>query len=98
MRWARQHTHRVARGTVGRGGGSAEVEQPAGATRWRVRRERSSPYGSRTPHAGLLQFRLSSEHFVRDARFRLVYYFPADPATMHQCTTWAASPAVDTTR
>jgi hypothetical protein len=43
-----------------------------------------------TPDAGLLQFRLSSEHFVRDARFRLVYYFPAAPATMHQCATWAA--------
>ena len=51
-----------------------------------------------TPGTGLLQFRLSSEHFVRDARFRLVYYFPADPATMHQCAAWAASPAVDPTR
>jgi hypothetical protein len=51
-----------------------------------------------TPDAGLLQFRLSSEHFVRDARFRLVYYFPADPATMHQCAAWAASPAGETTR
>lgn len=44
------------------------------------------------PGAGLLQFRLSSEPFVRDARFRLVYYFPADLATMHQCAAWAASP------
>jgi hypothetical protein len=51
-----------------------------------------------TPGAGLLQFRLSSEHFVRDARFRLVYYFPADPATMRQCAAWAASSVVDTTR
>jgi transcriptional regulator with XRE-family HTH domain len=51
-----------------------------------------------TPGAGLLQFRLSSEHFVRDARFRLVYYFPADPATMHQCAVWAANSVVDTTR
>jgi hypothetical protein len=49
-----------------------------------------------TPGAGLLRFRLSSEHFVRDARFRLVYYFPADPATMRQCAAWAARPAVDT--
>jgi transcriptional regulator with XRE-family HTH domain len=47
-----------------------------------------------TPGVGPLQFRLSSEHFVRDARFRLVYYFPADPATMYQCAAWAASPAV----
>jgi transcriptional regulator with XRE-family HTH domain len=44
------------------------------------------------PSTDLLQFRLSSEHFVRDARFRLVYYFPADPATLHQCAVWAASP------
>jgi transcriptional regulator with XRE-family HTH domain len=44
------------------------------------------------PGTGLLQFRLSSEHFVRDARFRLVYYFPADPATMQHCAAWAASP------
>jgi hypothetical protein len=51
-----------------------------------------------TPGTGLLQFRLSSEHFVRDARFRLVYYFPADPATMHQCAAWAASSVTDATR
>jgi hypothetical protein len=42
------------------------------------------------PGVGTLEFRLASEHFVRDARFRLVYYFPADPATMQQCTAWAA--------
>ncbi len=41
------------------------------------------------PDAPDLAFRLSSEHFIRDARFRLVYYFPADPATMHQCSTWS---------
>ncbi len=42
------------------------------------------------PGAGLLQFRLSSEPFARDARFRLIYYFPADLATMRQCASWAA--------
>ena len=42
------------------------------------------------PGAVALAFRLSSEHFVRDARFRLVYYFPADPATMQQCAAWTA--------
>lgn len=42
------------------------------------------------PRAGELQFRLSSEPFTRDARFRLVYYFPADPATMRQCAEWAS--------
>ena len=57
-----------------------------------------APVRLTTPSAGLLQFRLSSEHFVRDARFRLVYYCPADPATMHQCTTWASSPPTDITR
>ncbi len=44
------------------------------------------------PGAGVLQFRLSSEPFARDARFRLVYYFPADPATMRRCAAWAACP------
>jgi len=35
---------------------------------------------------------------VRDARFRLVYYFPADPATMQQCAAWATGPTTDTTQ
>jgi transcriptional regulator with XRE-family HTH domain len=47
------------------------------------------------PSTGLLQFRLASEHFVRDARFRLVYYFPADPATMQQCASWATGPTTN---
>lgn len=42
------------------------------------------------PRTGVLQFRLATEPFVRDARFRVVYYFPADPATMNQCAAWAA--------
>jgi hypothetical protein len=42
------------------------------------------------PGAGVLEFRLSSERFTRDTRFRLVYYFPADPATMRRCAEWAA--------
>lgn len=41
------------------------------------------------PRAGLLQFRLATEPFTRDARFRLVYYFPADADTLRQCATWA---------
>jgi len=40
------------------------------------------------PGLGLLQFRLSSEHFVRDARFRVVYLFPADSATLAACAAW----------
>ena len=41
------------------------------------------------PGAGVLQFRLVSEPFVRDTRFRLIYYVPADPPTMRQCAAWA---------
>lgn len=41
------------------------------------------------PGVGLLLFRLASEPFVRDARFRMIDYFPADPATMRQCAAWA---------
>jgi hypothetical protein len=42
------------------------------------------------PGAGLLQFRLVAEPLVRDARFRLIYYLPADPPTMRQCAAWAS--------
>lgn len=48
------------------------------------------PLGITAPAAGPLRFRLSSEHFVRDARFRIVYLFPADPTTMRHCAGWAA--------
>jgi transcriptional regulator with XRE-family HTH domain len=41
------------------------------------------------PGVGRLQFRLVSEPFVRDARFRLIYYVPGDPTTMLQCAAWA---------
>lgn len=43
------------------------------------------------PGVGRLRFRLVSEPLVRDARFRLIYYVPADPATMRQCAAWAAA-------
>jgi transcriptional regulator with XRE-family HTH domain len=46
------------------------------------------PVRLNVPGAGSLLFRLSSEQFTRDARFRLVYYFPADAATMQQCAIW----------
>jgi transcriptional regulator with XRE-family HTH domain len=55
-------------------------EPPSGAARALV------PLRLAVPGAGILQFRLSAETFTRDARFRLVYYFPADLATM----TWAS--------
>jgi hypothetical protein len=41
------------------------------------------------PGAGTLQFRLSAEPFARDGRFRIVYYFPAEPGTMRECASWA---------
>jgi transcriptional regulator with XRE-family HTH domain len=42
------------------------------------------------PGTGRLEFRLVSEPFVRDTRFRLIYFVPADPVTMRQCASWAA--------
>lgn len=47
----------------------------------------------RTPHAGDLQFRLASETFTRDARFRLVYFLPADVPTVLRCEQWARAHA-----
>jgi transcriptional regulator with XRE-family HTH domain len=44
------------------------------------------------PGVGLLQFRLAAEPLVRDARFRLIYFLPADPPTMRQCAAWATEP------
>ncbi|RIK44884.1 MAG: hypothetical protein DCC58_07685 [Chloroflexi bacterium] len=49
------------------------------------------PVHLRAPGGGLLAFRLASERFVRDARFRMIYYFPADLPTMQWCATWAGS-------
>jgi hypothetical protein len=47
------------------------------------------PARLRVPGVGVLQFRLSSEPFVRDARFRTIFFFPADLPTMQQCAAWA---------
>lgn len=47
------------------------------------------------PGVGLLQFRLAAEPLVRDARFRLIYFLPADPPTMRQCASWAAESAAN---
>jgi hypothetical protein len=47
------------------------------------------PVTFEVPGVGRLQFRLVSEPFVRDARFRLIYYVPGDPTTMRQCAAWA---------
>jgi transcriptional regulator with XRE-family HTH domain len=40
------------------------------------------------PEVGLLRFRLTSEPFAQDRRFRIIYYLPADPLTMQQCVAW----------
>jgi hypothetical protein len=49
------------------------------------------------PGVGPLQFRLVAEPLVRDTRFRLVYYVPADPPTMRQCAAWATEESEDMT-
>jgi len=33
-------------------------------------------------------FRVASEPFTRDARFRMIHYFPDDLPTMELCTNW----------
>lgn len=57
--------------------------EPASATRV------LAPVRLAVPDVGVLQFRLTTEPFTRDRRFRMVYYLPADPVTMRQCATWA---------
>lgn len=47
------------------------------------------PLTLNVPGVGPLQFRLVAEPFVRDTRFRLIYFVPADPATMRACAAWA---------
>jgi transcriptional regulator with XRE-family HTH domain len=65
----------------------ARVEReaaPASAARALV------PVRLAVPGAGVLQFHLSSEPFVRDGRFRMIYYFPANPATIRWCRALSA--------
>jgi transcriptional regulator with XRE-family HTH domain len=47
------------------------------------------PFELNVPSVGLLRFRLTSEAFAQDNRFRVIYYLPADPPTMQQCAQWA---------
>ncbi len=56
---------------------------PVSAERARV------PLKLRVPGAGILHFRLASEPYTRDSRFRTIYLFPADPATMRWCAEHA---------
>ncbi|GEM_PF-615190 len=48
-----------------------------------------APMRLAVPGAGILEFRLASERFTRDARFRLIYYLPASPETMRWCAEQA---------
>ena len=48
------------------------------------------PVRLNVPAVGEMQYRLSAEHLVRDARFRLIYFFPSDLRTMQQCADWAS--------
>jgi transcriptional regulator with XRE-family HTH domain len=48
------------------------------------------------PGTGLLQFRLISEPFVQDRRFRVLYYLPAEPQTAQQCLRWVDASRVST--
>lgn len=46
-------------------------------------------FGLNVPNCGLLQFRLSSERFIQDERFRIIYYLPGDAPTIQQFSKWA---------
>jgi hypothetical protein len=74
------------------------LELPAFRRTWeQVEREPATASAGRalvpirlnTPDAGPLQFRLASERFVRDARFRMIFYFPGDLPTMRWCAARA---------
>lgn len=40
------------------------------------------------PGHGPVSFRIASEPFTRDARFRIIHYFPDDLETMRRCLSW----------
>jgi hypothetical protein len=47
-----------------------------------------TPLSLKLPIGDILQFRLIAETFVQDHRFRVIYYLPADSATIRQCLKW----------
>lgn len=49
------------------------------------------PLALNLPDIGTLRFRLTSEQFVQDRRFRVIYYIPADATTIQQCARWSES-------
>jgi transcriptional regulator with XRE-family HTH domain len=71
---------------------------PAFRHYWRLTEQTPSPVGAaralvplrlNVPGSGTLEFRLASEPFVRDVRFRMVFYVPGDFVTMQWCAGWA---------
>ncbi|HEX5166322.1 MAG TPA: helix-turn-helix domain-containing protein [Thermomicrobiales bacterium] len=71
---------------------------PAFQHYWRVTEQTPPPVGAAralvplrlsVPGSGTLEFRLASEPFVRDARFRMVFYVPGDLVTMQWCAEWS---------
>jgi transcriptional regulator with XRE-family HTH domain len=65
---------------------------------WRVTEQTPPPVGAaralvplrlNVPGGRSLEFRLASEPFVRDARFRMVFYVPGDFVTMQWCAGWS---------
>jgi transcriptional regulator with XRE-family HTH domain len=47
------------------------------------------PLELRLPGIEMLRFRIASEPFAQDKRFRIIYYIPADSATIGQCVAWS---------
>jgi transcriptional regulator with XRE-family HTH domain len=64
---------------------TAAPEQPSGEL---IAARPLIPLELNVPDTGLLRFRLTSEPFADDRRFRMIYYLPADAATMQQCLVW----------
>lgn len=58
---------------------AARAPLPATATRART------PLHLRGAETGPLEFRLAAEPFAQDPRFRTIFLFPADPATIRWC-------------
>jgi transcriptional regulator with XRE-family HTH domain len=74
---------------------------PSFRREWDLVRRQPAPHGAaralvplrlRVPKAGVLEFRLSSEPFARDPRFRSIYYMPGDPPTLRWCASSAGDP------
>lgn len=70
--------------------------RPAFARYWSRNRSHETPFAARPltllsldcGDDGVLQFRLLSESFVQDKRFRVIYYLPADARTIAHSLRW----------